>query len=160
MAEKHTISCLVENHFGVLARVSGLISARGFNIDSLTVSTTEDPTVSRMTIVVDADAQKLEQVKSQLGRLIDVIEVEELKEGGFIDRELLLARVSVNGQTRQEILRIVQESGARIADDSEDSVVIEAIGDTKRIDGLIELLKRHPIKQIVRTGRVALERGH
>lgn len=159
MAEKHTISCLVENHFGVLARVSGLISARGFNIDSLTVSTTEDPTVSRMTIVVDADAQKLEQVKSQLGRLIDVIEVEELKEGAFIDRELLLARVSVNGQSRQEILRVVQESGARIADDSEDSVVIEAIGDTKRIDGLIELLKRHPIKQIVRTGRVALERG-
>lgn len=159
MAEKHTISCLVENHFGVLARVSGLISARGFNIDSLTVSTTEDPTISRMTIVVDADAQKLEQVKSQLGRLIDVIEVEELKEGAFIDRELLLARVSVNGRTRQEILRIVEESGARIADDSEDAVVIEAIGDTKRIDGLIELLKRHPIKQIVRTGRVALERG-
>jgi acetolactate synthase-1/3 small subunit len=158
MSEKHTISCLVENHFGVLARVSGLISARGFNIDSLTVSTTEDPTISRMTIVVDADAQKLEQVKSQLGRLIAVIEVEELKEGAFIDRELLLARVSVNGQSRQEILRIVEESGARIADDSEDSVVIEAIGDTKRIDGLIELLKRHPIKQIVRTGRVALER--
>ena len=158
MAEKHTISCLVENHFGVLARMSGLISARGFNIDSLTVSTTEDPTVSRMTIVVDADAQKLEQVKSQLGRLIDVIEVEELKEGAFIDRELLLARVSVNGHTRQEIVKIVEDSGARIADDSEDSVVIEAIGDTKRIDGLIELLKRHPIKQIVRTGRVALER--
>jgi len=158
MAEKHTISCLVENHFGVLARVSGLISARGFNIDSLTVSTTEDPTVSRMTIVVDADAQKLEQVKSQLGRLIDVIEVEELKEGAFIDRELLLARVSVNGHTRQEIVKIVEDSGARIADDSEDSVVIEAIGDTKRIDGLIELLKRYPIKQIVRTGRVALER--
>ena len=158
MAEKHTISCLVENHFGVLARVSGLISARGFNIDSLTVSTTEDPTISRMTIVVDADAQKLEQVKSQLGRLIDVIDVEELKEGAFIDRELLLARVSVNGHTRQEIVKIVEDSGARIADDSEDSVVIEAIGDTKRIDGLIELLKRHPIKQIVRTGRVALER--
>ena len=158
MAEKHTISVLVENHFGVLARVSGLISARGFNIDSLTVSTTEDPTVSRMTIVVDADAQKLEQVKSQLGRLIDVIEVEELKDGAFIDRELLLARVSVNGHTRKEILKIVEDRGARIADDSEGSVVIEAIGDTKRIDGLIELLKRYPIKQIVRTGRVALER--
>ena len=158
MAEKHTISCLVENHFGVLARVSGLISARGFNIDSLTVSTTEDPTISRMTIVVDADAQKLEQVKSQLGRLIDVIDVQELQEGGFIDRELLLARVSVNGHTRTEILKIVEDRGARIADDSEGSVVIEAIGDTKRIDGLIELLKRYPIKQIVRTGRVALER--
>jgi len=158
MAEKHTISCLVENHFGVLARVSGLISARGFNIDSLTVSTTEDPTISRMTIVVDADAQKLEQVKSQLGRLIDVIDVQELKEGAFIDRELLLARVSVNGSSRQELLKLVEEHGARIADDSEGSLVIEAIGDTKRIDGLIDLLKRYPIKQIVRTGRVALER--
>src|SRR3989338_1068576 len=94
MAEKHTISCLVENHFGVLARVAGLISARRFNIDSLTVSTTEEATISRMTIVVDADAQKLEQVKSQLGRLIDVIEVQELKEQEFLDRELLLARVS------------------------------------------------------------------
>ena len=86
MSEKHTISCLVENHFGVLARVSSLISARGFNIDSLTVSATEDPTISRMTIVVDADGPKLEQVKAQLGRLIDVIEVQELKESEFIDR--------------------------------------------------------------------------
>src|SRR5688572_4336211 len=93
ITEKHTISCLVENHFGVLARIAGLISARGFNIDSLTVSVTEDPTISRMTIVVDADALKLEQVKRQLNRLVDVIDVQELEDGRFIDRELLLARV-------------------------------------------------------------------
>ena len=161
MAEKHTISCLVENHFGVLARVSGLISARGFNIDSLTVSATEDSTVSRMTIVVDVDTpQKLDQVKHQLSRLIDVIEVQELKDGAFIDRELLLVRVHANGVHRKELLQIVEQFGARVADDtSVDSLVIEAMGDTTRLDGFVELLKPHGIKQLVRTGRIALERS-
>jgi len=158
MGEKHTISCLVENHFGVLARVSGLISARAFNIDSLTVSTTEDPTVSRMTIVVDADAVKLEQVKRQLGRLIDVIEVQELREGEFIDRELLLARVDVNGQARAELEQILARFGAKCADATDRSVVIEATGDTKRLDQLIEQLRPYQITTLVRTGRVALER--
>ncbi|MBI3088059.1 MAG: acetolactate synthase small subunit [Candidatus Omnitrophica bacterium] len=158
MAEQHTISCLVENHFGVLARMSGLISARGFNIASLTVSTTEDPTISRMTVVVEADAVKLEQVKNQLGRLIDVIDVQELREGQFLDRELLLARVSVNGATRAELLRIAGASGAKVADVNEQTMVIEAAGDTQHIDALIEQLKPHGIKQLVRTGRVALER--
>ena len=158
MSEKHTISVLVENHFGVLARISGLISARAFNIDSLTVSTTEDPTISRMTIVVDADAQKLGQVKSQLGRLIDVIDVQEFKESEFIDRELLLARVAVNGKNRDELLHIAERSGARVADIGAESLVVEATGDTKHIDELVEALKPHGIKQIVRTGRIALER--
>ncbi len=158
MAEKHTISCLVENHFGVLARVSGLISARGFNIDSLTVSTTEDPTISRMTIVVDADAQKLEQVKSQLGRLIDVIGVQELKEGGFIDRELLLAQVRANGETLQEIRQVAERFGAKVADATKGSVVVEATGDTKTLDQLVEQLRPHGITKLVRTGRVALEK--
>src|SRR3990167_8665432 len=103
MNEKHTISCLVVNHFGVLGRCAGLISARGFNIDSLTVSTTEDPTISRMTIVVDADAVKLEQVKNQLNRLIDVIDVQELQEGQFLDRELLLAQLKATAKTKSEI---------------------------------------------------------
>ena len=158
MAEKHTISVLVENHFGVLARVSGLISARGFNIDSLTVSTTEDPTISRMTIVVDADAVKLEQVKAQLGRLIDVIEVLEFKDGQFIDRELLLARVRANGATRSELEQVAKRFGGRLADANDQSVVIEAIGDTKALDQLVEQLRAHGITRIVRTGRVALEK--
>ena len=158
MAEKHTIACLVENHFGVLARVSGLISARGFNIDSLTVSTTEDPTISRMTIVVDADAQKLEQVKAQLGRLIDVIDVQELKDGQFLDRELLLARVSADGKTKTDLEGLAKEFGARLATSNDKSVVIEATGDTKTLDQLVERLKPHGITQIVRTGRVALEK--
>ncbi len=158
MSEKHTISCLVENHFGVLARVSGLISARGFNIDSLTVSTTEDPTISRMTIVVDADALKLEQVKHQLDRLIDVIDVQELKEGAFLDRELLLARVAANGQTRAALEQLAAQFGAKLADANEDAVVIEAAGDTKALDRLVEQLRPHGITKLVRTGRVALER--
>ena len=157
-SEKHTISCLVENHFGVLARVSGLISARGFNIDSLTVSTTEDPTISRMTIVVDADAPKLEQVKNQLNRLIDVIEVLELKEGEFIDREILLARVKANDTTRQQITQIARRFGANVADANDHVVVIEATGDTKTLDQLVEQLRPHGITKLVRTGRVALEK--
>ena len=158
MSEKHTISCLVENHFGVLARVSSLISARGFNIDSLTVSTTEDPTISRMTIVVDADALKLEQVKNQLNRLIDVIEVQELKEGQYLDRELLLARVSVNGTARAAVEEIARRFGAKCADANSRSVVIEAAGDTQALDQLVEQLRPHGITKLVRTGRVALEK--
>ena len=158
MSEKHTISCLVENHFGVLARVSGLISARAFNIDSLTVSTTEDPTISRMTIVVDAEGPRLEQVKNQLNRLIDVIEVKELKEGEFLDREILLARVKANGQTKTELEQIATRFGARVADTTAQSVVIEAAGDTKTLDQLVEQLRSHGITKLVRTGRVALEK--
>ncbi|MBI3320685.1 MAG: acetolactate synthase small subunit [Candidatus Omnitrophica bacterium] len=158
MAEKYTISCLVENHFGVLARVSGLISARAFNIDSLTVSTTEDPTISRMTIVVDADAQKLEQVKRQLGRLIDVIEVQELKDGEFIDRELLLARVNATRECRAELEQLAKRYGAKLADASDHAVVIEAAGDTKTLNQLVEQLRPYGITKLVRTGRVALEK--
>jgi acetolactate synthase-1/3 small subunit len=158
MTEKHTISCLVENHFGVLARVSGLISARAFNIDSLTVSTTEDPTISRMTIVVDADAVKLEQVKRQLGRLIDVIEVEELKEGDYIDRELLLARVAANGSTRAGLEAIAKRFSAKVVEVVGEALVIEASGDTKTLDRLVEELRPHQITKLVRTGRVALEK--
>ncbi len=158
MSEKHTLSCLVENHFGVLARMSGLISARGFNIDSLTVSTTEDPTISRMTIVVDADAVKLEQVKNQLNRLIDVIDVQELKEGQFLDRELLLARVTATAKTKSEIEQTAGRFGARVVEAVDGSVVIEASGDTKQLDQLVEQLRPHGITKLVRTGRIALER--
>ena len=158
MSEKHTISCLVENHFGVLARVSSLISARGFNIDSLTVSTTEDPTISRMTIVVDAEGPRLEQVKNQLNRLIDVIEVKELHDGEFIDREILLARVRATDQTKATLEQLAKRYGAKLADSTDSSVVIEAAGDTKVLDELVEQLRPHGITKLVRTGRVALEK--
>ena len=158
MSEKHTISCLVENHFGVLAKVAGLISARGFNIDSLTVSTTEDPTASRMTIVVDADAMKLEQVKAQLGRLIDVIEVQSLREAEFIDRELVLARVTAAGSVQTDLQRLAAQFGAKLAHTADHSVVIEATGDTKALDRFVEQLRPYGITKLVRTGRVALEK--
>jgi acetolactate synthase-1/3 small subunit len=148
----------VENHFGVLSRVAGLISARGFNIDSLTVSATEDPTISRMTIVVDADAAKLEQVKAQLGRLIDVIDVQELKSGHFVDRELLLAQVKVSGTTKKELEALAQRYGAKVAHATEQAVVVEVAGDTKTLDKLVDELRRHGVLKLVRTGRVALEK--
>ncbi len=156
--ERHTISVLVENHFGVLARVSGLISARAFNIDSLTVSATEDPTVSHMTIVVDADAQKLEQVKRQLGRLVDVIEVEELTDEKFIGRDLLLVRLDVEGKAKVELKALLERFGARFADERDHSVVIEAVGRTKVLDELVEQLRRYHLTQLVRAGRVALKK--
>ena len=156
MADKYTLSVLVENHFGVLARISTLISARGFNIDSLTVSATEDPTISRMTIVVDADPVKIEQVKNQLARLIDVIEVLEFKDGQFIDRELLLARIGRSGTDSAGLKAVAEKFGAKTTEVSGDSIVLEAMGDTKQVDALIAQLKPFAIQQIVRTGRIAM----
>ena len=158
MSDKHTLTCLVENHFGVLARISTLISARAFNIDSLSVSATEDPTTSRMTIVVDADRIKLEQVKRQLGRLIDVIEVKELKEEDFVGRDVLLARVNADETKRAELEALIQRFGAKFCEVTDHSVVIEAVGRTKDVDQLVERLRAYGIAQLVRTGRVALER--
>ena len=111
---KHTISVLVENKFGVLARISGLFSARGFNISSLAVGETEDPTVSRMTIVVEGDDRTLDQVKKQLNKLIDTIKVVDFKEGEFVDRELILMKVMVTAKNRKEVLEAIESIGARI----------------------------------------------
>ena len=157
--QKHTISCLVENHFGVLARVSGLISARGFNIASLTVGETEDPTMSRMTIVVEGDERTLEQVKKQLNRLVDIIKVQELKEGDFIDREMILVKIAVDAKQRSEIIQVADTFQGRIADVHPESVVVECAGDQTKIDALVEVLKPFNILEVVRTGRIALGRG-
>ena len=154
----HTIACLVENQFGVLSRISGLFSARGFNISSLTVGETEDPSISRMTIVVRADYRTFEQVKKQLNRLIDVIKVQELKDGEFLDRELLLVRVKITPKTRAEVVQIASTCQARVADAHDDSLILEATGDQNQMSSLIELLKPFGIKEVVRTGRVALAR--
>jgi len=159
MSEQHTISCLVENHFGVLCRVAGLISARGFNIDSLTVGETEDATVSRMTIVVDADDRTLEQVKKQLNRLIDVIKVQELQEGEFIDRELILIKVSVSPSKRGEVLQIAETFQSKVVDVNTKTVTVECSGDAGKIHAFLEVMKPFGIKEVVRTGRIALARG-
>ena len=154
---KHTISVLVENKFGVLARIAGLFSARGFNIDSLAVGETEDPTVSRMTVISEGDDKTLEQIKKQLNKLIDVIKVVDFKEGEFIDRELMLIKVSVNTKTRKEILETVESVDGKIVNAGPVSVSIEATGDTTKIKGLLALLKPFGIIEVVRTGRIAMD---
>jgi acetolactate synthase I/III small subunit len=155
---KFVIAALVENKFGVLARVSGLFSARGFNIESLAVGQTEDPEVSRMTIVVDADEQILEQVKKQLNKLIDVIRVYDLTGGEYVGRELILIKVSSDStEVREKIVQIVDSTGGKIVDIGKSSITVEESGDEHRIKALIELLRPYGITEIVRTGKIAIQ---
>ncbi|MCX5666087.1 MAG: acetolactate synthase small subunit [Candidatus Omnitrophica bacterium] len=156
---RHTISVLVENKFGVLARIAGLFSARGFNIDSLAVGETEDPTVSRMTIISKGDDKTLEQIKKQLNKLIDVIKVVDFKEGEFVDRELMLIKVAVNAENQKNVLEAVESVGGRVVSALPGSVSAEVAGDSNKINGLIELLKPFSIVEVVRTGRIALGTG-
>ena len=156
--KKHTISALVENHFGVLAHVAGLFSSRGFNIDSLSVGETEDPSVSRMTIVVKADDRILEQVTKQLNRLADVIKVIDLTVQNFVDRELLLIKVNTTKAARSEIMEIVHVFRGRIVDISPATMTVEATGTEGKINAIIGMLRPFGIKEIARTGKVALLR--
>ena len=153
---KHTISVLVENKFGVLARISGLFSARGFNISSLAVGETEDPTVSRMTIVVEGDEKTLDQVKKQLNKLIDTIKVVDFKEGEFVDRELMLVKVAVTPKNRKEALEAIESIGAVVENAGTHSLSVSAIGDHTKINALLELLRPFGIMEVVRTGRIAM----
>ncbi|MDP8258036.1 MAG: acetolactate synthase small subunit [Candidatus Aadella gelida] len=155
---KFVIAVLVENKFGVLARVAGLFSARGFNINSLAVGETEDPDVSRITLVVEADEKILEQVKKQLNKLIDTIKVEDLTDGEYVDRELILIKVKASGVTvREKIVSIVDSTGAAIVDIGKRSVTVEESGNEHSIKALIELLRPYGIIEIVRTGKIALQ---
>ena len=155
---KHMLSVLVENKFGVLARISSLIAGRGFNIDSLAVGETEDPTTSRMTIVVDGDQKTIEQVKKQLNRLIDVITIQDLTQEEHLDRELILVKVTVTPKTRAELVEIAETLKAEVADAGVKFMTIQLVGDQTKVKTLLELVKPHGIKEIVRTGRVALSR--
>ncbi|WP_440949851.1 acetolactate synthase small subunit [Methanosphaerula subterraneus] len=156
----HTLSVLVENRAGVLSRVSGLFSRRGFNIESLAVGTCEEPGMSRITIVVIGDDPMVEQVKKQLHKLIDVIRISDLTERAFIDRELALIRVTAEpGAGRAEVMQIADIFRAQIVDVGAKTVVLEVTGDTEKIDALEELLRQYGIKEFVRTGRIALPRG-
>lgn len=157
---KFIIAVLVENKFGVLARVAGLFSARGFNIDSLAVGETEDPNISRMTIVVEADKRILEQVKKQLNKLIDVIRVQDLTGGEYVDRELILIKVEASKKsTREKIVQIVDSTGAEIIDIGKKYVTVEESGDEHKIKALMELLRPYGIIEIVRTGKIAIKAG-
>lgn len=155
---RHTISVLVENHFGVLARVSGLFSGRGFNIESLTVAETLDPSMSHMTIVTRGNDKVIEQVTKQLNKLIDVIKVVDLTNEKIVDRELVLIKMNAQPQNRAEILRICEIFRGKIVDVSQDSYTIEVTGDEGKILAIMEMLKPLGIKDAIRTGKIAMLR--
>ncbi|MDD4202610.1 MAG: acetolactate synthase small subunit [Candidatus Omnitrophica bacterium] len=155
--DKFTLTVIVENKFGVLARIAGLFSARGFNIHSLAVSETEDPTISCMTIVVIADEKILEQIKKQLNKLIDVVEVIDLTNRQYEERELVLINIKVTSKTKDDIMRVIHTMGAEILDVGKNTITIEETGDTKKINSIIELLRPFGIKEVVRTGKIAIQ---
>ena len=156
---RHVITLLVENEFGVLARIAGLFSGRGFNIESLSVAPTLDPTVSTMTLVTHGDDQIIEQVIKQLNKLISVIKVMDLIEKDFVEREMILVKVSATAETREEILRVVDIFRGKVIDVGSKTYTIEVTGDEKKIAAILALLKPLGIKELVRTGRVAMIRG-
>lgn len=156
---KQTISVLVENRSGVLSRISGLFSRRGYNIESLAVGVTEDGTLSRITIVVEGGAHTAEQVEKQLNKLIDVIKVRRIEQGDLISRELILVKVTARQTDRPDIVNICEIMGAKIADISVTSMTIELSDTPERVELLIELLRPFSIKEVVRTGMVALQSG-
>ena len=156
---KHIVSTLVENKPGVLARIVTLFAARGFNIDSLTVGETDDPTMSRMTIVVRGDEKILEQIEKQLNKLINVIKVSEFCSIDHIERDLCLIKIKATKTDRSEILQIVDIFRSKIVDVSQDSVVVELTGDEDKIQAFVNMVKPFGIKEMVRTGIIAIARG-
>jgi acetolactate synthase-1/3 small subunit len=155
----HVLAVLVENRAGTLSRVSGLFSRRGFNIDSLTVGETENPDVSRMTIVVNGDDTTLEQIVKQLGKLLDVIAIKELDGGGSIRREIMLVKVKADEKSRPALVEIAAIFRSRVIDISSETITIEATGALEKLNGLLQLVRPYGILEMARTGIVALERG-
>lgn len=156
---RHTVSILVENKFGVLARIAGLFSARGYNIASLAVSETLDPTISYMTMVVDAEDEKiLEQIKKQLNKLIDVIIVTDFTKKGHVDRELVLIKVDYSTKDKAKLDGILGKTGAKAIQRTDDTAIIEMMGDQNEIKELLDGLKQFGIKELVRSGRIAISK--
>lgn len=157
-ARKHTISLLVENKFGAFNRIAGLFAAKGYNIDSLTVGPTEDDEISRMTIVTRGDDSVIEQIMKQLNKLINTVKVTDLTYESFVERDLALIKVQTKADTRSEIMQIAEIFRAKIIDISPRTVTVEAIGSEQKVDAIIKMLKPFGIKELARTGRVALKR--
>ena len=155
----HTLSVLVENSPGVLARVASLFARRGYNIDSLAVGPTEDPNVSRMTIVVNVEGHALYQVIQQTDKLVNVLSIVELDPIASVQRELLLVKVSTTQETRSQVLETVQLFRAKVVDVAQDAVTIEATGNSEKIQALLRVLEPYGIKELVQSGLVAMERG-
>ena len=156
---RHTISVLVENRFGVLARISGLFSARGYNIASLAVSETLDPTISYMTMVVEAEDEKiLEQIKKQLNKLIDIISVTDFTKKGHVDRELVLAKICYSAKDKAKLDSVLNKTGAKAVQAADNVAIIEIMGDQDEIKALLDGLKQFGIKELVRSGRIAISK--
>ena len=156
---KHTLSILVENHAGVLSKISGLFSRRGFNIDSLAVGVTNDANISRITIVANGDEYVVEQLEKQLNKVIPVIKVKTLAEGTFISRELAIVKVHCSTAKRAEIMKIAELMQAKIVDVAVSTVTLEYTDTVEKIETLINLLKPYGIREIVRTGTIAMDKG-
>ena len=156
--KEHIISLTVENRFGMLARIAGLFSARGYNINSLVVATTEDPSVSRLVLTVSGDQPIIEQIMKQLNKLIGVIKTVDLNEGKYLERELLLVKVDNNTQKRSEILKLVELYRGMVIDVTPKYLMVEAMGESHQIDGLLVALRPYGLKEVVRTGKVAIGR--
>jgi len=156
---RHTISVLVENKFGVLTRVAGLFSGRGYNIDSLNVAPTADPTASRMTIVTRGDDATVDQIVKQLTKLADVMKVVDFREGEYVDRELVLVKVSVDSKTRAEVMQVTDIFRAKIVDVQSKTLTIEVTGDENKVEKFVSLMKSFGVVELTRTGKVALPRN-
>jgi len=156
---RHVISILVENHIGVLARIAGMFSSRGFNIDSLAVGETSDPTISRITIVSRGDDFVIEQIIKQLRKLIDVIRVQDLSAESHVERELALVKVASNADTRSQLIEIANVFRARIVDVVTESVIIEIVGSQDKTQALLDLVEPFGVLEMVRTGTIGQERG-
>ncbi len=155
---RHTISVLVENKFGVLTRVAGLFSGRGYNIDSLNVGPTHDPSASRMTIVTHGDEATVEQIVKQLNKLPDVLKVQDFLEGEYVDRELVLVKVSVDSKARAEVMQITDIFRAKIVDVQPKSLTIEITGNESKVEKFLDLMKTFGVLDVTRTGKVAMPR--
>lgn len=155
---RHTISVLVENKFGVLTRVAGLFSGRGYNIDTLNVAPTQDPANSRMTIVTHGDEATLDQILKQLNKLVNVIKVHDFREGEYVDRELALVKVTVNAKTRAEVMQITDIFRAKIVDVQPKTLTIEITGDESKVEKFLSLMQTFGVLDLTRTGKVAMPR--
>jgi acetolactate synthase-1/3 small subunit len=155
---RHTISVLVENKFGVLTRVAGLFSGRGYNIDTLNVAPTHDATASRMTIVTRGDDTTVEQIVKQLNKLPDVIKVQDFREDEYVDRELVLVKVSVDSKTRAEVMQVTDIFRAKIVDVQPKSLTVEVTGTESKVEKFLDLMKAFGIQDLTRTGKVAMSR--
>ena len=157
---RHTLSVLVENKFGVLARIAGMFSGRGFNIDTLNAGPTLDPKTSHMTIVVRGDDAVLDQVTKQLNKLVDVISIQDFRDDEYVDRELVLMRVKVGADTRSEVMQICDIFRAKIVDVQHQNLLIEVTGHEGKINKFIRLMQNFGIIEVTRTGKVAMSRSH